>query len=133
MENEEVIVGDAYEIGDVIDISDSLMYSLTEKDLTAVGIRIYGTEYGTGEAYDAVPYAAWMYFMSSEDTSHERMYGFDIPEVLYSGHVDRFGGSFASRNFAEWLDWAGIDTTWLVEAVFSRHSITKFSFLYPIS
>lgn len=125
-----------YEIGDVIDLSES-SYTLQEKDLTAVGFRIYGNENGVGTMFDDVR-AVLSVSPGPSTTPAFNASTYKIGEILYEGdYVDVFvyyeDAYSGSREGSIATALAACTTSTVFSGGSQAMYIKKFSFLYPKS
>ena len=148
--NEEVIVGDMYEVGDVIDIVGSDYYLTSEDMNNAVGIRLYGYADGLGQNFD-VPsfgdgYYGKIYNLATDVEALKTIYLPIGTERVFAGaYVDVRGCIYKDENGNEMT--ASFSTALQRYGVGSRfnsydhpydddyfsHRIKTFSFLYPLS
>ena len=123
-----------YEIGDVIDLSEA-SYTLQEKDLTAVGFRIYGDENGVGDMFNDVR-AVLGVSPSPSTIPAFNSSTYILGHKLYAGdYVDVFEYSPDAYTTPPNGVIANAMSSCTTSTVFSGGSsamyIKKFSFIYP--
>lgn len=126
----------AYELGEIIDLSEGV-YTLTEKDLTAVGFRIYGDENGVGDMFDDVR-AVLGVSPSPSITPAFNSSTYILGHKLYAGdYIDVFEYSPDAYTTPPNGVIANAMSKCTTSTVFSGGSsamyIKKFSFIYPKS
>lgn len=126
----------AYELGEIIDLSEA-SYTLQEKDLTAVGFRIYGDENGVGMMFDDVR-AVLSVSPGPSTIPAFNASTYKLGEILYEGdyadvfvyYEDAYSGS-REGSIATAL--AACTTSTVFSGGSQAMYIKKFSFIYPKS